>query len=81
MGLRDAVAGAFSFLGTRSRSEEIVAEYVIREHRSGRPLAEVVQDDYVTNRCNPEQLRRLLERPEVVHAVGSDTVESLRADL
>ena len=49
-----------------------MAEYVIREHRRGRPLREVLDDNYVTNRCTPEQIRRLLDRPEVVHALGDD---------
>ena len=49
-----------------------MAEYVIREHRRGRPLREVLEDNYVTNRCTPEQIRRLLDRPEVVHALGDD---------
>ena len=28
-------------------------QYVIREHHRGRPLAEILQDHYVTNRCSP----------------------------
>ena len=51
-----------------------MAEYVIREHRRGRPLQDILQDHYVTNRCSPEQIRRLLDRPEVVHALGDDVI-------
>jgi len=58
-----------------------MAEYVIREHHRRRPLAEVLQDHYVTNRCSPEQIKRLLDRPEVLHALGSDLVTAARADL
>ena len=57
-----------------------MAEYVIREHRRGRPLREVLEDNYVTNRCTPEQIRRLLDRPEVVHALGDD-LAAVRTDL
>lgn len=49
-----------------------MAEYVIREHRRGRPLADILDDNYVTNRCSTEQIKRLLDRPEVVHALGED---------
>ena len=78
MGLRDALAGAFSFLGSGSPKEERIAQYVIREHHRGRPLAEIVEDHYVTNRLSPEQIRRLLERQDVIHAVGADTIAAMR---
>jgi hypothetical protein len=78
MGLRDAITGAFSFLRSGSQNEERIAQYLIREHHRGRPLSEVVDDHYVTNRCSPEQLARILERGDVVHAVGADTVAAMR---
>ena len=74
MSLRDAVTSVFSFLGGGSQKEERVAQYVIREHHRGRTLAEILEDHYVTNRLSPEQIRRLLERQDVIHAVGEDTV-------
>jgi hypothetical protein len=78
MGLRDALAGVFSFLSSGSQKEERIAQYVIREHHRGRPLAEIVEDHYVTNRLSPEQIRRLLERQDVIHAVGADTIAAMR---
>jgi len=77
MGLIDAIRGFFSSFA--SRNEERMAQYVIREHHRGRTLAEVLDDPYVRNRCTPEQIRRLLDRPEVVQAVGADDVASLRS--
>ena len=74
MGLRDAVTGAFSFLRGGSQKEERAAQYVIREHHRGRTLAEILEDHYVTNRLTPEQIRRLLERQDVIHAIGEDTI-------
>ncbi len=68
----DSIRSAFSFLSSRTRGEDRVAEYVIREHQRGRPLREILDDNYVTNRCSAEQIRRLLDRPEVVHALGDD---------
>jgi hypothetical protein len=79
--MMDSIRGAFSFLSTRSRGEERMAEYVIREHHRGRPLEEILLDHYVTNRYSPEQIRRLLDRPEVVHALGDDLIAAARTDL
>jgi hypothetical protein len=72
VGLAESIRGVFSFLTARTQGEERIAQYVIREHRRGRPLEEILQDNYVTNRCSPEQVRALLDRPEVIHAVGED---------
>jgi hypothetical protein len=60
--------------GHRSISkEEALAHYVIREHRAGRPLDEILEDPYLKNRASDEQRLRLLERPDVIHAVGEHT--------
>ena len=56
-----------------------MAQYVIREHHRGRPLAEILDDHYVMNRCTPEQIRRLLDRPDVVHALGDDLVAEAKS--
>jgi hypothetical protein len=77
----EAIRGSFSFLGSRSQNEERIAQYVIREHHRGRPLAEILDDSYVTNRCSGQQIQRLLDRPEVVHAVGDDLIAETRARL
>ena len=53
--------------------EDALAAYVIREHRSGRPLDEILDDPYLKNRATDAQRLRLLERPEVIRAVGEDT--------
>jgi hypothetical protein len=81
VGIVDAVKGAFSFLSPRTQSEEQIAQYVIREHHRGRALAEILDDNYVTNRCSPEQIHRLLDRPDVVHAIGEDAVAGVKAQL
>jgi hypothetical protein len=53
--------------------EEALAAYVVREHRQGRSLEEILEDPYLKNRATDEQRLRLLERPEVIRAVGEDT--------
>jgi hypothetical protein len=76
--LRAFIRNPFSFLFARSSTEERVAEYVIREHHRGRSLADVLQDRYVQNRLSPAQQLRLLDRPELIHAIGEDDVEAAR---
>jgi hypothetical protein len=81
VGIVDSIKGAFSFLSSRSQNEERMAQYVIREHHRGRPLAEILDDHYVTNRCTPEQIKRLLDRPDVVHALGDNLVSEAKATI
>ena len=72
----------FSFLSQRSSQEDRVAQYVIREHDRGRSLHDILEDKYVTNRLeSPDQRARLLDRPEIIHAVGGDMTEAARASL
>jgi hypothetical protein len=72
----------FSSLFQRSAGEERVAQYVIREHDRGRPLAEIMEDRYVLNRLDsPQKRARLLDRPEILQAVGRDTAETAKADV
>ena len=80
-GFKDFLRNPFSFLFTRSQGEERITQYVIREHHRGRPLNEILEDNYVKNRCTPGQIERLLDRPEIVHAIGNDTVGQARAEL
>jgi len=80
VGRLDSLRSAFLFLLTRSRAETAVAEYVIREHHRGRDLAEILADPYVVNRCSPEQVERLLDRPEVIRAIGEDVIGRARSD-
>jgi hypothetical protein len=71
----------FSFLFQRSSGEDRVAAYVIREHERGRALAEIMEDRYVQNRLTPEGQRRLLDRPEVIHAIGQGEREAAQAQV
>ena len=58
--------------------EESLAAYVVREHRLGRSIEEILDDPYLKNRCSDEQRLRLLERPEVIRAIGEDTAAMAR---
>lgn len=56
-------------------------EYVVRQVKEGRHIAEVLEDPYVTNRVTPLEQRALLEEPEVVEAVGNEVLRDLKAKL
>jgi len=68
----------FGFLSGSSRRESTLARYVLREHEGGRSLAEILDDPYLRNWSTPEERARLLERPEVVAALGANALEELR---
>ena len=79
--LASALRNPFSFLFARSTKEERVAAYVIREHERGRSLDDILSDPYVRNRLTTSQQSRLLDRADIIRAVGDDTVEAARASL
>ena len=62
-------------------TEDALVRYAVREVAAGRPLAEVMQDPYITNRAGQLDTRRILDRPEVIAAVGDDVLADLRAKL
>jgi hypothetical protein len=62
-------------------TENALVRYVVREVEMGRPLAEVMADPYITNRAGRVDTRRLLDRPEVIAAVGDDVLDDLRSKL
>ena len=63
-----------------SSHEDRVAAYLIREHERGRSLAEILEDPYVKNRTTPLERERLLDRPELIRALGDDVVTAARAE-
>jgi hypothetical protein len=81
VGLVDAIKSAFSFLSSRTQSEERIAQYVIREHHRGRPVHDILEDHYVTNRLTAEQVKRLLDRPDLLHALGEGLVNETKRTL
>jgi hypothetical protein len=79
--LSDIFRNPFSFLFTRSSQEDRLATYVIREHQRGRALDDILEDPYVRNRAHPQEIARLLDRPEVIRAVGASTVAAEQQKL
>jgi hypothetical protein len=68
----------FAALFSAPRKEQHLTLYVIREIRRGRPLSDVLEDPYVVNRTTEEQRMRLLDRPELVEAIGEEAIADLR---
>lgn len=66
----------FSSLFARSSREDQLAAYVIREHKLGRSLEEILDDPYLKNRASEVERRRLLERADIIRAVGEDTARA-----
>jgi hypothetical protein len=74
MGLGDFFRNLFA----RSTHDDRVSSYLIREHDRGRSLGEILEDPYVRNRTTPQERERLLDRPEVIRAIGEDVITQVR---
>jgi hemerythrin-like domain-containing protein len=79
--LASVLRNPFAFLFARSSAEEQVVAYITREHRRGRRLSEVLQDRYVQNRLSAQQQSRLLEREDVVRALGEQDIDAAKQYL
>jgi hypothetical protein len=60
----------FAGLFVGSRRQQHLEEYVLRQHALGRRLDEILSDHYVRNRTTEAERARLLDRPEIVAALG-----------
>jgi hypothetical protein len=76
---RPARRNPFKALFGSTRREQYVERYVLREHAKGRPFAEILEDPYVRAWSTPQERARLLERPEVIAAIGEHAVADLKA--
>jgi hypothetical protein len=80
-GIGSFLRGLFSFLGTRSTQEERCAAYLVREHDRGRTLKDILDDPYVRNRLSPNEIARLLDRSDVLKAIGDDMAAAAKSEL
>jgi hypothetical protein len=55
--------------------EDALAAYIIREHKQGRSIEDIIDDPYLKNRTTDEARVRLLERPDVIRAVGDEVAK------
>ena len=71
----------FSFLFAKTKRDQYLEHYVLREYRKGRPLDEILEDPYLRAWSTPDERARLLERPNVASAIGEQATAELRATL
>lgn len=74
----------YFFFGPRPFREQRVAAYVLREHRRGRPLAEILGDPYLERLGSRTFCWMVLSQPRIIAALGRDAaaaVESCRSEL
>ena len=71
----------FSFLFAKPSGKERVAAYIIREHGRGKTIDDILDDPYIRNRMSAQEVARVVERPDVLRAIGDDMVEEARAVL
>jgi hypothetical protein len=71
----------FSFLFASSKRDQYLAQYVLRECSRGRSLEDVLNDPFVRNRSTADERARLLERPEIVAAIGENAVGEMKRHL
>jgi hypothetical protein len=78
VGIREEVA---RLVNDRGAQHKRLIEYVVRQVKAKRTLADVLEDPYVVNRSTALERRALLEEPEIVDAVSEDVLETLRRQL
>lgn len=71
----------FSIFFSTTRRDQYLARYLVRECGRGRSPDDVLADPYVVNRSTVEERGRLLERPDVVEAIGEQTIAEMRLTL
>ncbi len=61
----------------RSYREEKVLRYIISRIEEGANLREVLQEEYIRRNATPNEIRSILENPQLVEAAG----EQMRKDF
>jgi len=78
MGVREQVE---NLVGDSGAKHKRLIEYVTRQLKGGRSLAQVLEDPYVTNRLSPLDRRALLEEPEIIEATHDEVLATMRGQL
>ena len=67
----------YFFLGRRPFREERLRSYIVAQHRTGRPLAAIIDDPYV-RRCGSESFCwRVVEDRRTLEALERDVRQSI----
>jgi hypothetical protein len=70
---------AFSGFGPRPFREEHLRAYIVREHRAGRSLDDILADSYVRRLGSPTFCWRVAASPRTLAALRRDTIEQIEA--
>jgi len=70
-----------NLVGDSGAKHKRLIEYVTRQLKGGRSLAQVLEDPYVTNRLSPLDRRALLEEPEIIEATHDEVLATMRGQL
>ncbi len=68
----------YFFVGPRPLREVRLRSYIVREHRRGRPLGEILEDHYLRRYGTPSLVWRVLAQPETIAALGADAADGIR---
>jgi hypothetical protein len=67
----------YMFLGPRPFREERLRSYIVREHRAGRTVSEILADPYVS-RCGSQSFCwKVIEDPRTLEALERNVREAL----
>ncbi|MCB0872994.1 MAG: hypothetical protein H6531_02130 [Actinobacteria bacterium] len=78
MGLQDEIA---KLVNSESAAHKRMVDYVLRQISADRPLSEILEDPYLTNRLTHMDRRAILEEPAVIEAVSDDVLNDMRREL
>lgn len=67
----------FLVFGSRPRRELRLRAYIVRQHRSGRRLAEILNDPYLERHGGMALIWRTLMNPDTLGALRADTSDEL----
>jgi len=71
------VAGPYFVFGPRPFREQRIAAYVVREHRRGRPLAEILEDAHLRRLGSRELCWRVVTDARTIARLGGDAIAAL----
>jgi hypothetical protein len=69
----------FFAFGRKPFREAHLAGYIVRQHRRGRTLAEILADPYVAR--FGEDRRRILVNPQLIEALKEDTLAAIEREF
>jgi hypothetical protein len=70
----------YFFLGARPFREARLGSYIVREHRRGRALEEILDDPYLRRYGSESLIWKVLSRPDTIAALKADVLAAIEDD-